>query len=167
MINPFEYLLTKIRLFIASKRTVAAKKAMENSIQHTRNATADIDHSYNCFLEKAKQQEVLAVKLKRLQRTKSSYSILNISLNTGSVTMTGPAEKELTKLDAELALTRHRCGDWGKADLTQWQANNKAARFGVGSIRSLYDCFGDKQFCVITDCDKQTTRICMEDEAWN
>ena len=167
MINPIEYLLTKIRLFVAAKRTAAAKKAMEHSIQHTRSATADIDQSYNCFLEKARQQEVLAVKLRRLQRTKSPYCILNVSVDTGPVTLIGPAEQELTKLDTELALTRHRNGDWGKAALKQWRENNMAAQSGAGFIRSLYDCFGNKQFSVITDCEKRTTQVCMEGEAWN
>lgn len=167
MINPFEYLSTKIRLFIAVKRTAAAKKVMEHSIQHTRNATADIDQSYNCFLEKARQQEVLAVKLRRLQRRKSLYPILDVQVNAGSVTLTGPAEKELTKLDMELALTRHRHGDWGGADPIQWKANNRAAQSSAGFIRSLYDCFGNKRFCILTDCDKHTTQICMEGEQWN
>ena len=69
MCNPFAYLLLKIRLWLATKRTKAAKKVMEDSIRNTRLATADIDQSYADFLEKAKEQEAAAVALRRLQRT--------------------------------------------------------------------------------------------------
>lgn len=166
MINPIEYLTIKIRLFLASRRTAAAKRAMEQSIQHTRSATEDIDQSYIRFLDKARQQEVLAVKLRQLQKKQSPYPILDVRVDTGSVSLTGPAETDLTKLDVELALTRHRHGDWGNADPCQWRTNNRAVLAASGSIRSLYNCFGNKRFQIMTDCDRQTTQICMEGETW-
>lgn len=166
MINPIEYLTVKIRLFLAARRTAAAKRAMEHSIQHTRSATEDIDQSYTRFLDKARQQEVLAVKLRQLQKKQSPYPILDVRVDTGSVNMTGPAEQALTKLDVELALTRHRHGDWGMVTPYQWRVNNRSALTAAGPIQSLYNCFGNKRFLVMTDRDRQTTQIRMEGEKW-
>ncbi len=166
MCNPFAYLLLKTRLWLATKRTKAAKKVMEDSIRNTRLATADIDGSYADFLEKAKEQEAAAVALRRLQRKQSVNPILSVYVDTGTVTVTDSAQAELTKLDTELALTRHRLGDWGKADVYRWCQNNQAALSFKGFIRSAYTCFGNKRFCIHTDYDTYTTRICMEDELW-
>lgn len=165
MINSIVYFITKLRLLFAKNGAVNAKKAMDCAIRNTRSATGEIDRSYNQFLEATKKQELLAVKLKRLQTWHSDFPILKHQIKTGTLDVTDSADNELTRLDIELALVHHSNCDWGKVDVAQWNYNNAAALKGFGLIRSKYEYFGGKNFFIDTDIRNKRTLIHLEGDA--
>lgn len=160
--NRLNYLFTKLRLHIAEHRALLAKSKMESAIKSSRNATESMSRRYQRFLSLSAKREQIAVSLKRFTRKKTNRPILKVNLDIGSITVSPNAENVITKLDIEMALTRHKNGDWGDVSKKDWSYNNEAAQSGSGKLFSRYSYFGGDFFTIRTDLNRKTTSIQLE-----
>lgn len=161
--NHIKYLIAKIRLFFAHCLTNSAKERMSNVIRSSRAAQDEIDSSYEDFITRCKEQEKAAVAVKRL-RGDSDNPILDIDLNVKHFILNPNISKRLTRLDAEVAVTRHRYGDWGDVTLQNWRSNNAESSNPYGIIRSRYPLFGGGYFIVETDKRTNRTELYLDGE---
>ena len=161
--NHIKYLIAKIRLFFAHLCTNAAKERMDNVIRSSRAAQDEIDNSYEHFLKRCKEQEKAAVAVKRLQADNDN-PILDIDLGVEHFIVLPNASGKLTRLDAEVAVTRHRYGDWGEITLQNWRSNNAEVSNPYGIIRSRYPLFGGGCFIVETDKRVNKTEVYLDGE---
>ena len=161
--NHIKYLIAKIRLFFAHNRASAAKEHMNNVIRSSRAAQDEIDDSYENFLKRCKQQEKAAIAVKRL-RGDSDNPILDVDLGVEHFVIAPSISGRITRLDAEVAVTRHRYGDWGEVTLQNWRSNNAEAKNPYGIIRSRYPLFGGGYFIVETDKRANRTEVYLDGE---
>ena len=161
--NHIKYLIAKIRLFFVHCLANSAKERMSNVIRSSRAAQDEIDNSYENFITRCKEQEKAAVAVKRL-RGDSDNPILNIDLNVKHFILNPNISKRLTRLDAEVAVTRHRYGDWGDVTLQNWRSNNAESSNPYGVIRSRYPLFGGGYFIVETDKRTNRTELYLDGE---
>jgi len=161
--NHIKYLIAKTRLFYARCRANTAKNYMDQLVCHCRGAHDEIMASYNTFLKRCKQQEKAAVALKRLQGD-ADYPILDIDLGVEHFLIRANSSSEITRMDAEVAVTRHRYGDWGEVTLQNWRSNNAEVSNPYGIIRSRYPLFGGGYFIVETDKRKGITEVYLDGE---
>lgn len=161
--NHIKYLIAKIRLFFAHCLANSAKERMSNVIRSSRAAQDEIDNSYENFITRCKEQEKAAVAVKRL-RGDSDNPILDIDLNVKHFILNPNISKRLTRLDAEVAVTRHRYGDWGDVTLQNWRSNNAESSNPYGVIRSRYPLFGGGYFIVETDKRTNRTELYLDGE---
>lgn len=159
--NRIKYLIAKIRLFFAHLLANSAKERMNSVIRSSRAAQDEIDDSYENFLSRCKQQEKAAVAVKRLQGD-SDNPILDIDLGVEHFILKSNLTKRLTRLDAEVAVTRHRYGDWGEVTLQNWRSNNAEVSNPYGIIRSRYPLFGGGYFIVETDKRANRTELYLD-----
>ena len=159
--NHIKYLIAKIRLFFAHCLANSAKEYMNNVIRSSRAAQDEIDDSYENFLTRCKQQEKAAVAVKRFQGD-SDNPILDIDLGIKHFIIKPSLSERLTRLDAEVAVTRHRFGDWGEVTLQNWRSNNSEASNPYGILRSRYPLFGGGYFIVETDKRANITELYLD-----
>ena len=159
--NHIKYLIAKIRLFFAHLLTNSAKDHMNSVIRSSRAAQDEIDDSYENFINRCKEQEKAAVAVKRL-RGDSDNPILDIDLGIKHFTIKPSLSSRLTRLDAEVAVTRHRFGDWGEVTLQNWRSNNSEASNPYGLLRSRYPLFGGGYFIVETDKRVNRTELYLD-----
>lgn len=162
--NPILFLITKIRLFFAICRKKAAKKTLNSAIAISRAASGGVNDYYNRFLEISLKCERLAVEYKRLKSLKTERPLLQVCLPLGNIETSSQSEVELTKLDIETALTRHKYGDWGELSETQWLRNNNIAKSGEGIVRSCYEYHDGNRFYVDTCMPGGDTLLHLEGE---
>lgn len=158
------YLLIKIRLLFIQVWVHSAKKRVLSEIQNSRDTTVDVNRSYRQFLDLSARQEQLTVALRRIARKNTNRPIPNVKIDTGSVSVSPEAQNFLTDFDQEMALTRHRNGDWGEPAAQNWWDNNEAARSGKGKLLSRYPYHGGRFFLIETDLRIPKTHIRLEDE---
>lgn len=163
--NYIKYFFAKIRLALATCRAKIAKDLMDKVIASSRAKTEEIDYSYENFLKCCKQQEKAAVMLKRAKKENPNKPFLNVDLGIEHYAVLSDAASKLTKHDVEVAITRHRYGDWGEVSNHHWLCNNEGAKDPCGIIRSRYPLFGGGYFSVETDRRTGETRICLDGEA--
>ncbi len=156
------YLFTRTCLFFASVRSAAAKRRVLSALQSTRTATGCMGASYERFLLCAADRENLAVRLKRCMRKKEKPPILNKQIDTGTLSIPDTVKQRLTRYEVEMALTRHRCCDWGEIDDRQWQVNNRHAQLGCGKVSSVFDGASGSALRITTDLSAKTTQLLME-----
>ena len=161
--NRIKYLIAKIKLFFAHCLANSAKERMNNVIRSSRAAQSEIDDSYENFLVRCKEQEKAAVAVKRL-RGDSDNPIMDIDLDVKHFILNPNLSKRLTRLDAEVAVTRHRYGDWGNVTLQNWRSNNAESSNPYGVIRSRYPLFGGGYFIVETDKRVNRTELYLDGE---
>lgn len=159
--NYIKYLIAKIKLFFAHWRANSAKERMNSVIRSSRAAQDEIDDSYENFLTRCKEQEKAAVAVKRLSGD-SDNPILNIDLGIKHFILNPNLSERLTRLDAEVAVTRHRYGDWGEVTLQNWRSNNAEAGNPYGLLRSRYPLFGGGYFIVETDKRANRTELYLD-----
>lgn len=159
--NRIKYLIAKIRLFFAHNRVNAAKLRMNNVIRSSRAAQDEIDDSYDNFLKLCKDQEKAAVAVKRFNGD-PQCPILDIDLGVKHFTIHPDASSRMTRLDAEVAVTRHRYGDWGDVNKKKWWDNNAAASVSWGTIRSRYPLFDGGYFVVETVVQTGKTSVYLD-----
>ena len=162
--NPFLFLITKIRLIVAICRKRAAKKTLNSAIAISRATSEGVNEYFNRFMDVSLKCERLAVEYKRLKSFKTDRPLLKVSLPLGNVETSSKSEILLTKLDIETALTRHRLGDWGELSILQWQRNNKIASEGEGIVRSCYEYRDGNKFYVDTCMPGGDTLLHLEGE---
>ena len=160
--NLIKYLIANIRLAFAAKKAVDARDFMNRVIKSSRAAKDEIDSSYENFLDCCKRQEKAAVMLKRVKRRNTGKPMLNIDLGIEHFFVQPDVSDKITRLDAEVAVTRHRYGDWGEITPYLWRCNNKCAKAHDGIIRSRYPLFSGGYFNVETDKCSGETKICLE-----
>ena len=161
--NHIKYLIAKTRLFYAHCRVAIAKDYMTNLVCYSRGAYDEITTSYDTFLKWCKQQEKAAIALKRLQ-CDADYPILDIDLGVEHFLIRSNSSGEITRMDAEVAVTRHRYGDWGEVTLQNWRCNNTEVSNPYGIIRSRYPLHGGGYFIVETDKRKCITEVYLDGE---
>ncbi len=161
--NHIKYLVAKIRLFFAHSRANSAKERMNTVIRSSRAAQDEIDNSYEGFLKRCKEQEKAAIAVKRL-RCDRDMPILDIDLGVEHFILLPNISGRITRLDAEVAVTRHRYGDWGEVTLQNWRSNNAEIRNPYGIIRSRYPLFGGGYFIVETDKRAGKTEVYLDGE---
>ena len=161
--NHIKYLIAKIRLFFAHCRAVVAKDYMNKVVYYSRGAKNEIQDSYEHFLKRCKEQEKAAVAVKRLQGD-TDNPILDIDLGVEHYTLQANMSGRITRLDAEVAVTRHRYGDWGEVTLQNWRSNNAEVSNPYGIIRSRYPLFGGGYFIVETDKRVNKTEVYLDGE---
>lgn len=145
------YLWLKVRLLFIRVRVHSAKKRVLSEIQNSRNTTEDMNLSYRQFLDLSSRQEELAVAIRRITHKNTNFPMLNVKIDTGSVCVSPEAQNLLTDFDKDIALIRHRNGDWGETSIPNWRSNNEAVFFGMGKLRSRYPCHGGGFFFIETD----------------
>ena len=160
--NYIGYLWFKIRLLFIRMRVNAAKKHMLSGIQSSRHTTGNIDRSYRQFLDLSARQEELAVAMRRITHKNTDFPMLNVKIDTGSVCVSPEAQNQLTDFDKEMALIRHRNGDWGEPSIPNWKENNEAVLSDTGKLLSRYPCHGGGFFFIETDLSIPKTNIRLE-----
>lgn len=161
--NHIKYLIAKIRLFFAHLCANSAKEHMNNVIRSSRAAQDEIDDSYENFLKRCKQQQKAAIAVKRL-RGDSDNPILDVDLGVEHFNVQANVSGKITRLDVEVAVTRHRYGDWGEVTLQNWRSNNAEVSNPYGIIRSRYPLFGGGYFIVETDKRANRTEVYLDGE---
>lgn len=162
--NYIGHLCLKIRLLFMRLRVHSAKKCMLSGIQSSSHTTGNINRSYRQFLDLSSRQEQVAVALRRIARKNTNRPILIVKIDTGSVSVSPEAQNFLTDFDREMALTRHRNGDWGEPAAQNWWDNNEAALSGNGKLLSKYPYHGGGFFLIETDLHIPKTHIRLEGE---
>lgn len=161
--NRIKYLIAKIRLFYAHCRVVVAKDHMTNLVCYSRGACDEIKDSYEVFLTRCKEQEKAAVAIKRL-KPENDMPIMDIDLGVEHFIIQPKLSGNITRLDAEVAVTRHRYGDWGEVTLQNWRGNNAEASNPYGVIRSRYPLSSGGYFIVETDKRANRTELYLDGE---
>ena len=160
--NRIKFFFAKIRLALANRRAIVAKGLMDKVIRSSRAKKEEIDYSYENFLKRCKQQEKAAVMLKRATNGTPDKPFLKVDLGIEHFTVLPDAANKLTRHDVEVAITRHRYGDWGEVSNHHWLCNNEGVKDSCGIIRSRYPLFGGGYFSVETDKRSKITRIGLE-----
>ena len=163
--NRIAYYWAKLRLWWASSRAKVSKQNMNRIISSTRSASEEITRSYEHFLDRSKEQERCAVALKRIQYRGTLCPILRTELHTDPYLVLPYAAEKLTRFDVEMALTRHRYGDWGARDACDWQINNSRVQNGAGAVRSQYRLLGGGYFYVETDLGVGKTQVFVQEDS--
>ncbi len=163
--NYLQYSLAKIRLQVTSICARFAKFHLESTIKNTRGAQGTIHHRYEVFLSCCKQQEKAAVLLRRVASQNLCTPLLNVDLGIQHYMVKPALAKVSTRMDTELAITRHRYGDWGDVSSAQWLANNKALGQADGQVLSRYPLYGGGYFLVFTDLKRGRTHMRLECES--
>lgn len=163
--NRIKYLFAKIRLTLATCRANSAKGLMNKVIRSSRAKTEEIDYSYENFLKRCKQQEKAAVMLKRTQKSNPQKPFLKIDLGIEHFIVQPDIADKITRHEVEVAVTRHRYGDWGEVSGYNWLCNNAGAKDPCGIIRSRYPLFDGGYFNVETDKRARTTKLYLGGEA--
>lgn len=161
--NHIKYLIAKIWLFFAHNRANSAKERMNSVIRSSRAAQDEIDDCYENFLKRCKEQEKAAIAVKRL-RCDTDMPILDTDLGVEHYVVHSSVSGRITRLDAEVAVTRHRYGDWGEVTLQNWRSNNAEVSNPYGIIRSRYPLFGGGYFIVETDKRAGKTEVYLDGE---
>ena len=161
--NYIKYLIAKIRLFYAHWRAVVAKDYMNKVVCYSRGAQGEIKDCYEKFLTRCKEQEKAAIAIKRL-RPENDMPIMDIDLGVEHFIIQSNSSGKITRLDAEVAVTRHRYGDWGEVTIQNWRSNNAEANNPYGIIRSRYPLFGGGYFIVETDKRVNITEVYLDGE---
>ena len=157
--NRIKFFFAKIRLVLANRRAIVAKELMDKVIRSTRAKKEEIDYSYENFLKRCKQQEKAAVMLKRATNGNPDKPFLKIDLGIEHYIVQPDVANKITRHEAEVALTRHRYGDWGDVSVHHWLCNNEGAKDPCGIIRSRYPLFGGGYFSVETDKRAKVTKM--------
>lgn len=157
--NLIKFLFAKIRLALANRRAIVAKELMDKVIRSSRAKKEEIDFSYENFLKRCKQQEKAAVLLKRAKNENPDKPFLKIDLGIEHYIVQPDVANKITRHEAEVALTRHRYGDWGDVSVHHWLCNNEGAKDPCGIIRSRYPLFGGGYFNVETDKRAKITKM--------
>lgn len=157
--NFIKYFFAKVRLALATCRANTAKDLMDKVIASSRAKTEEIDYSYENFLKRCKQQEKAAVMLKRTKKGNPNKPFLNVDLGIEHFIVQPDVADKITRHEAEVALTRHRYGDWGDVSVHHWLCNNEGAKDPCGIIRSRYPLFGGGYFSVETDKRAKITKM--------
>ena len=163
--NRINFFFAKIRLALANRRAIVAKELMDKVIRSTRAKKEEIDYSYENFLKRCKQQEKAAIMLKRATNGNPDKPFLKIDLGIEHFTVLPDAANKLTRHDVEVAITRHRYGDWGEVSKDAWQCNNAGVNYDMGVICSRYPLFGGGFFNIETDKRTNLTRVYLGGEA--
>ncbi|MBQ4544749.1 MAG: hypothetical protein II996_04175 [Oscillospiraceae bacterium] len=163
--NRIKFFFAKIRLALANRRAIVAKELMDKVIRSTRAKKEEIDYSYENFLKRCKQQEKAAIMLKRATNGNPDKPFLKIDLGIEHFTVLPDAANKLTRHDVEVAITRHRYGDWGEVSKDAWQCNNAGVNYDMGVICSRYPLFGGGFFNIETDKRTNLTRVYLGGEA--
>lgn len=163
--NYIKYLFAKIRLTFATCKVNIAKGLMNKVIRSSRAKTEEIDNSFENFLKHCKKQEKAAVMLKRTKNKNPNKPFLDIDLGIEHFIVQPDVADKITRHEAEVALTRHRYGDWGDVSVHHWLCNNEGAKDPCGIIRSRYPLFGGGYFSVETDKRARTTKLYQGGEA--
>ena len=157
--NLIKFFFAKIRLALANRKTIVAKELMDKVIRSSRAKKEEIDFSYENFLNRCKQQEKAAVMLKRAKNENPDKPFLKIDLGIEHYIVQPDVANKITRHEAEVALTRHRYGDWGDVSAHHWLCNNEGTKDPCGIIRSRYPLFGGGYFNVETDKRAKITKI--------
>ena len=160
--NRINFFFAKIRLALANRRAIVAKELMDKVIRSSRAKKEEIDYSYENFLKRCKQQEKAAVMLKRATNGTPDKPFLKVDLGIEHYIVLPDVADKITRHEAEVALTRHRYGDWGEVSNHHWLCNNEGVKDPCGIIRSRYPLFGGGYFSVETDKRSKITRIGLE-----
>ena len=160
--NRIKFFFAKIRLALANRRAIVAKELMDKVIRSTRAKKEEIDYSYENFLKRCKQQEKAAIMLKRATNGNPDKPFLKIDLGIEHYIVQPDVANKITRHEAEVAITRHRYGDWGEVSNHHWLCNNEGVKDPCGIIRSRYPLFGGGYFSVETDKRSKITRIGLE-----
>ena len=160
--NRIKFFFAKIRLALANRRAIVAKGLMDKVIRSSRAKKEEIDYSYENFLKRCKQQEKAAVMLKRATNGTPDKPFLKVDLGIEHYIVLPDVADKITRHEAEVALTRHRYGDWGEVSNHHWLCNNEGVKDPCGIIRSRYPLFGGGYFSVETDKRSKITRIGLE-----
>lgn len=163
--NRIKFFFAKIRLALANRRAIVAKELMDKVIRSTRAKKEEIDYSYENFLKRCKQQEKAAIMLKRATNGNPDKPFLKIDLGIEHFTVLPDVANKLTRHDVEVAITRHRYGDWGEVSKDAWQCNNAGVNYDMGVICSRYPLFGGGFFNIETDKRTNLTRVYLGGEA--
>lgn len=160
--NRINFFFAKIRLALANRRAIVAKGLIDKVIRSSRAKKEEIDYSYENFLKRCKQQEKAAVMLKRATNGTPDKPFLKVDLGIEHYIVLPDVADKITRHEAEVALTRHRYGDWGEVSNHHWLCNNEGVKDPCGIIRSRYPLFGGGYFSVETDKRSKITRIGLE-----
>ena len=163
--NRIKFFFAKIRLALANRRAIVAKELMDKVIRSTRAKKEEIDYSYENFLKRCKQQEKAAIMLKRATNGNPDKPFLKIDLGIEHYIVLPDVADKITRHEAEVAITRHRYGDWGEVSKDTWQCNNAGVNYDMGVICSRYPLFGGGFFNIETDKRTNLTRVYLGGEA--
>ena len=100
--------------------------------------------------------------LKRAKNENPDKPFLKIDLGIEHYVVQPYVANKITRHEAEVALTRHRYGDWGDVSVHHWLCNNEGTKDPYGIIRSRYPLFGGGYFNVETDKRARTTKFCLD-----
>jgi hypothetical protein len=81
----------------------------------------------------------------------------------GRMVVTANANNVLSAEEISAALSRHKSGDWGEVNETDWKANDSALKLGERVLSAYTGSNGDK-FWIITEADRSYTTVLMPDD---
>ncbi len=143
-----------------------------NRAQHHLHAAFQASHVHNNVVRQ-KYQKMLnlsikfehdRIEVKRLMQDKGAgKKLLPIPNITGEVEITSLAKQSLVQLEIQIAMERHKNGDWGNISLFDWISNNKCLVEG-GTITSRYKSSKGVDFLITTNELHTKTKIMLEEE---
>lgn len=163
--NRIKFFLAKIRLAVANRRAIVAKDLMDKVIRSSRAKAEEIDYTYENFLKCCRQQEKAAIMLKRAKNEQTNKPFTKVDLGIEHYIVQPDVSGKVTRHDVEVAVTRHRYGDWGEVSDNHWLCNNESAKDPCGIIRSRYPLLDGGYFSVETDKLARTTKLYLGGEA--
>lgn len=159
--NYIDYWWTKLRLRIMRHVVRWTKKQLLLDIRNSRRAVKLLENPYKRFTRVSEKQEELAVHLKRIIGQNSEKPILDIRFDTGMISCSHAVDNKIPPYHLEMALVRHRNGDWGDVSSSEWTENNRNLQNGCGVVLSKYHLGKQLIFQIETDLTKSKTRVQM------
>ena len=86
-----------------------------------------------------------------------------VCIELGRTLATPGAMERTTPMERQVALLRHRHGDWGDVSAEDWQSNDWAFMRN-GRLFSVYHAIDGTKFWIITEADRSATTILLPEE---
>jgi len=86
-----------------------------------------------------------------------------VCIELGRTLATPGAMERTTPMERQVALLRHRQGDWGDVGTKDWQSNDWACR-NDARLLSAYHTIDGTKFWIITEADRSATTILLPGE---
>lgn len=86
-----------------------------------------------------------------------------IRVELGRVLATPGGMERITPTERNIALNRHRNGDWGDVSAEDWQSNDWAFMRN-GRLFSVYHAIDGTKFWIITEADRSVATILLPEE---
>ena len=83
--------------------------------------------------------------------------------DVGRLCITRGANREIDRSEVDLALSRHKCGDWGLVS-DEDRLENEFSLVHQFRLLSVYEDSKGKRFWILTEADRSATTVLLPEE---